>query len=195
MEQTALGQLTSDMAQCCLCDGLPLGPRPLFQLHPQARILIAGQAPGRVTHAKGRPFDDVSGDRLRRWLGVTRETFYDDPRVGIFPMGLCYPGTGKGGDLPPRPECAATWRAPVLDALPNVALTLIMGRYAIDWHLPHLRRASVTNAVRTQFDADDASYVLPHPSPRNMRWLAKNAWFEADCIPVIRYRVAALLAL
>ncbi|MGZ0188839.1 MAG: uracil-DNA glycosylase family protein, partial [Alphaproteobacteria bacterium] len=137
---------------CTLCDGLPLGPKPILQVDRRARILIAGQAPGRITHNKGIPFDDPSGDRLRDWLGVDRETFYGDPRIAIIPMGFCFPGTGKGGDLPPRPECAPAWRDRLLGALDSLELTLIIGRYALDWHQPTLSKATVTDAVR---NADD----------------------------------------
>lgn len=178
------------MRACAICTDLPLGPRPIFQLDPAARILIAGQAPGRITHHKGVPFDDPSGDRLRDWLGLDRATFYNDPRIGILPMGLCFPGTGQAGDLPPRPECAPAWRAQVLDALPNLSLTLVIGRYAIDWHLPQMRRIAVTQAVR---DVKGETIVLPHPSPRNNRWLKRNPWFASNHLPPLRARVAAIL--
>lgn len=190
----ALQRLTEQMRDCRRCPDLPLGPRPIFQLDPRARILIVGQAPGRVTHAKNRPFDDPSGTRLRDWLGMDRTTFYTDKRVGIFPMGLCFPGTGKGGDLPPRPECAATWRGPVLRALERIELTLLLGRYAIAWHLPHLKREPVTAAVRLSWAAQKNVFVLPHPSPRNNRWLRQNSWFEAQIVPDIRTRVAHVLS-
>lgn len=190
---TDFDTLTAEMAACQLCTDLPLGPRPLFQLDGRARILIVGQAPGRITHAKGRPFDDSSGDRLRDWLGVDRATFYDDPRIGIFPMGLCFPGTGSSGDLPPRPICAATWRARVLDALPDVRLTLVLGAYAIAWHRPDIRGQSVVQAVKQTSRGDGGTFVLPHPSPRNNRWLKQNPWFAADVIPRIQPRVHGCL--
>lgn len=193
MSQGALCDLLPKMGACTLCEGLPLGPNPIFQLDARARILIVGQAPGRITHAKNRPFDDPSGVRLRAWMGVDEDQFYNDPRVGIFPMGLCFPGTGKGGDLPPRPECAATWRAPVMDALADVALTLVLGKYAIDWHVPRFKGAKVTQAVEGSRDGQGGVFVLPHPSPRNNRWLKQNPWFEAEVVPDIRARVAALL--
>lgn len=188
-----LQTLVSDMAACTICKGLPLGPRPIFQLSPEARLLIVGQAPGRITHHKARPFDDPSGERLRNWLGVDRATFYADPRIGIFPMGLCFPGSGKGGDAPPRPECAATWRTPVIAALPRVELTLVLGRYAIEWHRPDLKGKPVTQAVAACARGEGGVFVLPHPSPRNNRWLRQNDWFEAEVVPRIRARVTAVL--
>jgi len=188
-----LAELVQGMTTCTLCADLPLGPRPIFQLSAEARILIVGQAPGRITHAKGRPFDDPSGVRLRAWLGIERAEFYDDPRIGIFPMGLCFPGTGAGGDKPPPPICAQTWRARVLEALPKVELTLLLGAYAIAWHLPALKRVRVVEAVRLSADGSGDTYVLPHPSPRNNRWLRQNGWFEADILPQIRSEVGRLL--
>jgi len=181
---------TAKIRACEACDDLPLGPNPIFQISAETRVLIAGHAPGRVTHHKGRPFDDASGVRLRDWLGVDETTFYGNPRIGIFPMGLCYPGTGKGGDNPPRPLCAQTWHAGVMARLPQLALSVIIGRFAINWHCPELRKASVTDAVRA---APDDKMILPHPSPRNNLWLRKNPWFEADVLPSLRRRVAALL--
>lgn len=140
--------LLQEVRACTLCQAdLPAGPRPILQLHPDARLLIASQAPGRRAHASGIPFDDASGDRLREWLGLSREAFYDERRVAILPMGLCYPGKGKGGDLPPRRECAATWRAPLLALLPRLELTLVIGQYAQAWHLP-VRGATLTDTVR-----------------------------------------------
>ena len=181
------------MLACTLCDGLELGPNPIFQLDRRARILIAGQAPGRLTHAKNRPFDDPSGERLRSWLGIDRSTFYGDKRIGIFPMGLCFPGSGAGGDKPPRPLCTQTWRLPVLEVLQNVELTLVLGRYAIGWHLPELKNLSVTEAVRRTSMGQNGVFVLPHPSPRNNRWLKRNDWFEAQVVPRIQSKVAGLL--
>lgn len=186
--------LVREMRACTLCAGLPLGPNPIFQLNQKARILIAGQAPGRITHAKGKPFDDPSGTRLRKWLGVDAATFYADPKIGIFPMGLCFPGTGKGGDAPPRQLCADTWRRPVMDQMPKVELTLILGAYALAWHLPTLKKMSVTEAVRRSSELDDGVFVLPHPSPRNNRWLKQNEWFEAAIIPRIQADVRRILA-
>jgi uracil-DNA glycosylase len=120
-----------------MCEAhLPLGPKPLFQLHADARLLIAGQAPGRIAHLSGIPFDDASGNRLRQWLGIDKPTFYDARRVAILPMGFCFPGSGTAGDLAPRPECAPAWRVPLLERMPAIELTVVIGRYAIDYHLP-----------------------------------------------------------
>ena len=185
--------LKSDMLSCQLCADLPLGPNPLFQLDKEARILIVGQAPGRITHKKGRPFDDPSGERLRAWLGIDRDTFYENPRMGIFPMGLCFPGSGPSGDAPPREICAATWRPSVLTLLSKVRLTLILGAYAIAWHAPSMKGKSVVDAVRASSKGEANQFILPHPSPRNNRWLKQNPWFEADVVPRIQQRVAALL--
>lgn len=191
---TKLSRLLPELQACVLCEPhLPLGARPIFQLDRRAPILIASQAPGRITHAKGRPFDDVSGDRLRQWLGVTREQFYDSARFAILPMGLCFPGTGKGGDLPPRPECAAHWRRRVLDALPNVRLTLVIGSHALAWHLAS--KAPVDALVSNWREGLAKGLLpLPHPSPRNQRWLRDRPWFEAEVLPALRRVVAEMLA-
>ncbi|MEM9433201.1 MAG: uracil-DNA glycosylase family protein [Pseudomonadota bacterium] len=192
-EEPHFAEFTAQLRACIACDGLPLGHNPLFQLHPEARVLIAGQAPGRITHQKGRPFDDPSGDRLRDWLGIDKTRFYTSRSLAMLPMGLCFPGSGKSGDLPPRAECAIRWRAETLARMPKIELTLVFGRYAIDWHLPALRGASVTQAVTAWRDTWPRILALPHPSPRNNRWLAKNPWVEREIIPALRARVAELL--
>lgn len=185
--------LKREMLNCTLCEDLPLGPRPIFQLDHGVKILIAGHAPGRRTHAKNRPFDDPSGDRLRSWLGVDQAIFYTDKRIGIFPMGLCYPGTGPSGDLPPRVECAKAWRLRVMAVLDQVELTLVLGRYAIAWHLPELKKLTVGDVAKRTFDTQNSVLALPHPSPRNNRWLKQNDWFETQVVPYIQTRVAGLL--
>lgn len=186
--------LASDVRACRLCEtDLPLGPRPVFQAHPDARILVVGQAPGRRVHESGRPFTDPSGDRLRAWLGVDEATFYDERRIALLPMGFCYPGTGRGGDLPPRRECATTWRSPLLEHLKELRLTLLLGRYAIDWHLPG-HRGSLSSAVLRWRDFAPTLFLAPHPSPRNQRWLRQNAWFEGAVVPALRQAVAEALA-
>lgn len=184
--------LLAEVRACQLCTDLPLGPRPLLQMGQGARILVVGQAPGRITHHKGIPFDDPSGNRLRAWMGVDRATFYDPGKVAIMAMSFCYPGTGKGGDLPPRPECAAHWRARLLQHLPDIALTLVIGRYAMDWHLPR-KTARLADMVRDWRERWPALLPLPHPSPRNNRWLANHPWFEGEVVPVLQDRVAELL--
>lgn len=188
-----LDALLERVRACTLCQGLPLGPRPLLQASSSARILIAGQAPGRRAHLSGIPFDDVSGERLRVWLGLTREQFYDASRVAIIPMGLCFPGTGKSGDLPPRPECAPAWRAPLLASLPQIALTVVLGRYALAWHCPEQARAALSDAVAAWLKAPGPVIPLPHPSPRNMAWLKRHPWFEAEVLPLLRERIQLAL--
>ena len=190
---TSLPKLLRDVRACTLCaKQLPLGPRPVVQLHPAARVLIAGQAPGRKVHESGVPFADASGDRLREWLGLTKEDFYDPKRVAILPMGFCYPGTGRAGDLPPRPECAPAWREPLMAALVDLRLTLVIGQYAQDYHLPDAG-SSVTSVVAAWRDHWPAVVPLPHPSPRNNIWLKKNPWFERELLPKLRARVKAVL--
>jgi uracil-DNA glycosylase len=190
---TALRRLLPELRACTHCEpGLPLGARPIFQLDRRAPILIASQAPGRVAHEKGRPFDDLSGDRLRAWLGVSRETFYDPASFAILPMGMCFPGTAPGGDLPPRPECAALWRERLLAALPGVRLTLAIGQHALAWHLQ--RKASVDALVAGWREGLARGLLpLPHPSPRNQRWLRDRPWFEAEVLPALREAVAESL--
>ena len=164
----------------------------MLQAHETARILIAGQAPGRKVHASGVPFDDASGERLRNWLGVSNETFYDPRVFAILPMGFCYPGTGRSGDLSPRPECAPAWRAPLLAAMPQVQLTLVIGQYAMAYHLPQ-HKGPLTEAVQAWRSYGPDVMLLPHPSPRNNGWLKRHPWFEAALLPVLRARVAAVL--
>ena len=185
--------LLRDVRACTLCAAdLPLGPRPVLQVHPKARILIAGQAPGRRVHESGVPFDDASGDRLREWLGVTRETFYDPERIAILPMGFCFPGTGRSGDLPPRPECAPAWRQALLAHLKSLKLTLVVGQYAQAYHFGDAR-TPLTERVRA-WRAHAPKFVpLPHPSPRNNLWLRRNRWFEEELLPDLRGRVARAL--
>jgi uracil-DNA glycosylase len=191
---TSLASLLAEVRGCTLCaQHLPLGPRPVLQVSPSARILVAGQAPGRKVHETGVPFDDASGDRLRTWLGVSRETFYDASQIAILPMGFCYPGTGKSGDLPPRPECAPAWREKLLARLKGLELTLVIGQYAQDYHLPDAGD-SLTEVVRAWRKHWPRVLPLPHPSPRNNIWLKKNPWFEAELLPVLRDRVAKVLA-
>ena len=185
--------LLREIRCCTLCSAqLPAGPRPVVQASATARILIAGQAPGRRVHASGIPFDDPSGDRLRAWLGVDRDTFYDPEHFAIVPMGFCFPGTGKSGDLPPRPECAEAWRARLLARLPRVECTLVLGRYALDYHWPEASGKTVTHAVSAWRDRWPELLPMPHPSPRNNRWLRDNPWFERDVVPALRERVREL---
>ena len=188
-------ELLADVRACTQCAGhLPLPPRPILQIDPRATMLIAGQAPGRKAHDTGVPFNDPSGERLRQWLGIDRATFYDPSRIAILPMGLCFPGTTSAGDLPPRPECAPAWRNRLLALLPRLQLTLVIGSYAQAWHLNSEHKArSVTDAVLAWRAQWPSILPLPHPSPRNQRWLRSNPWFEADVLPQLRTRVRELL--
>ena len=189
-----LDALLAQIRACTRCaPDLPHGVRPVVQASTGAPILIAGQAPGRKVHQSGLPFDDPSGDRLRRWLGVDRETFYDSRKFAIVPMGFCYPGTGKSGDLPPRPECAPLWQDKLQAALPAIRLRLAIGQYAQAWHLGAARGRTLTETVKTWRAHWPDILPMPHPSPRNQLWLKTNPWFEAEVIPVLQQRVAALL--
>lgn len=189
-----LDQLVAQIRKCALCADLPLGPKPIVQASVDAKILIVGQAPGRITHAKGRPFDDASGKRLRSWLGIPEDVFYDPAKIAILPMGFCFPGSGSGGDAAPRPECARHWRRPLLDAMPQVELSILLGKHALDWHIGNRDGANLTDTVRNWQQYWPQNLPLPHPSPRNNRWLKRNPWFEAEIIPVLQHRVRQLLA-
>ncbi len=160
-----------------------------------ARVLLVGQAPGTRVHASGIPWNDPSGDRLREWLDLDRDTFYDEGAVAIVPMGFCYPGKGPSGDLPPRPECSALWHPRLLPLLRQVRVTLLIGSYAQAYFLGDRRKATLTQTVQAFRDyAAQGFVVLPHPSPRNRLWLKKNPWFERDCVPMLRAAVAEALA-
>lgn len=196
----------AELRACRLCRDAPLygpplphEPRPVIQAEASARLLIASQAPGTRVHASGQPFTDRSGDRLRDWLGLDKPRFYDASRVAIVPMGHCFPGLdAKGGDLPPRRECAPVWRPRVLAALPNIELILVIGRYAQAWHLGPKAAADLTATVanwRAIFAEERTPRILPlpHPSWRNNGWLRKHPWFEAELVPVLRAEVARLV--
>lgn len=188
-----LPALNRRVQRCKLCTDLPLGPKPIFQAGKSARILIAGQAPGRRTHNKGLPFDDVSGERLRDWLGVDRESFYNPELFAMLPMGFCFPGTGSGGDLPPRPECAAAWRQPLIDRLPEIELTLAIGQYAQNWHLGDDCGRTLKETVQNWQAFWPHVLPMPHPSPRNNRWLRQNPFFEVEVLPALKARVRSLI--
>ena len=192
----ALAALLTEIAACRACAGeLPHEPRPVVRVFPQTRLLICGQAPGRRVHESGLPFDDASGDRLRGWLGVDRETFYGDPRLGVAAMAFCFPGTDpKGGDYPPPPRCAALWRPRLLQALPEVELTLLIGGYAQRWALPQTVGRPVAETVARWREHLPRFLPLPHPSWRNTAWLRRNPWFEDEVVPYLRLRTAEILA-
>jgi uracil-DNA glycosylase len=189
---TGLDQVAAEARACRLCeDRLPLGPRPVIQVSRTARLLIIGQAPGTKVHATGIPWNDPSGDRLRRWLNMDRETFYDESRIAIVPMGLCYPGRlPNGGDAPPRPECAPLWHPRLISLMPDIRLTLLIGSYA----LTHtLGRGAMSDRVRAYRQHMPRYFPLPHPSWRTTAWERRNPWFEADALPVLRAAVARAL--
>ncbi|MEL7449334.1 MAG: uracil-DNA glycosylase family protein [Pseudomonadota bacterium] len=190
----SLPKLLREIRACRHCEAhLPLGPRPVLAARRTATILIAGQAPGTRVHETGIPWNDPSGDRLRDWLQVDREVFYDDRRIAIIPMGFCYPGKGKSGDLPPRPECAPLWQDRLRRELPELKLVLALGMYAQKWHLGDRRGKTLTDTVRAWRDFAPGIVPLPHPSPRNVGWFKKNPWFDAELVPAVRERVSELL--
>lgn len=195
---SAAGDLAATLAAaraCRICAAeLPLGPRPVVRASATARLLIVGQAPGTKVHESGIPWNDPSGVRLRDWLAVGRELFYDERRVAIVPMGFCYPGRdAHGGDKPPRPECAPRWHPPLLAAMPKIELVLLVGAYAQRRYLGTAVKASMTETVKAWRDHLPCQLPLPHPSWRNTAWLKKNPWFERELLPVLRSRVAALV--
>ncbi len=191
-----LAALLAEARACRVCEAdLPLGPRPVLRAEVSARLMIIGQAPGTRVHCSGVPWDDASGDRLRDWLAIGRDVFYDAGRVAIVPMGFCYPGRDKnGGDRPPRPECAPLWHARLHAMLPDVALTLLVGRYAQAHYLGRAAGKSVVETVRAWRDHMPTYLPLPHPSWRTRSWAAKNPWFEAEVIPALRAELRRLLA-
>ena len=189
---TDVEALLAEVRGCRACAGLlPLGPRPIFQLSPTARILVASQAPGTRVHATGIPFDDPSGDRLREWMGLSKPRFYDAETIAILPMGLCYPGRAQGGDAPPRPECAPLWRNRLLAAMPALRLTLLIGSHAQN-HV--LGPGAVTERVRDFAAYLPACFPLPHPSWRARIWSRRHPWFEEEVLPALRAAILRSLA-
>lgn len=195
-DRDGLDRLLTRIRACRICEkDLPLGPRPVLRARRSARLLIVGQAPGTKVHESGIPWNDRSGDRLRRWLAMDRETFYDDHRVAIVPMGFCYPGRdANGGDRPPRPECAPEWHPRILPALDRVALTLLVGGHAQAHYLGPRRDRTVTGTVARWREFLPRYLPTPHPSWRTTGWVRRNPWFETDLLPELRRRVAATLA-
>ena len=187
MNSPTLDELIVRIKNCTLCEPhLPLGANPVFTAHSAAQVLIIGQAPGTKVHQTGIPWNDPSGDRLRDWLQVDRNTFYNPKKFAIIPMGFCYPGKGTSGDLPPRSECAPTWHNQLLEKLPNIQLTLLIGSYAQNYYLGKHKKRTLTETVKSYEDYLPSYFPLPHPSPRNRLWLKKNPWFEEVVVPKLR---------
>lgn len=190
-----MNTLLKDIRACRICEKhLPLGCRPIVQASTNARLLIIGQAPGTRVHETGIPWNDPSGDKLREWMQLDKDVFYDPQQVAIVPMGFCYPGKGKSGDLPPRQECASEWHEALLAKMPNIQLTLLFGKYALARYLPETRKQTLTETVRQWQSYGPLFLPMPHPSPRNRLWLRRNPWFEQQVVPEMAQRVAALLA-
>lgn len=187
-----LNRLLARVRACRDCENLPLGPRPVLQAGRGARVLIVGQAPGARVHETGVPWDDASGERLREWMQVDRESFYDASRFAIVPVGLCYPGRGGGGDMPPRPECAPKWHPQLAANLPAIELTILCGRYAQNYYLGRRSKATLAKTVKSFRDYGPEFMPLPHPSPRNTHWFQTNPWLEQDVLPALRRRLAAI---
>lgn len=182
-----MNELIAEIKNCTICqDYLVDGCRPVFTVHPKSKIIIIGQAPGRRVHESGVPWHDKSGENLRKWLGVTENEFYNEKLFGIVPMGFCFPGTGKSGDLPPRKECAPQWHAPLLEKMTEVKLTLLVGNYAQKYYLGKLAKKNLTTTVMHFEDYLPQYLPLPHPSPRNNIWMKKNPWFAKNLLPQLK---------
>ena len=189
-----MNTLLKDIRACSICnEHLPLGPRPIAVAHPKAKIVIIGQAPGTKVHKTGIPWDDSSGKQLRKWLNVSDDLFYDERLIAIVPMGFCYPGKGKGGDLPPRPECAPQWHKALLHKMPKLELIILIGMYAQKYYLKEKASRTLTETVKNYKDHLPSYFTLPHPSPRNRFWLSKNPWFEKEIVPELKRQIAGLI--
>ena len=186
--------LLHKIKQCTICqEHLTLGPRPIVSAHPDSKIVIIGQAPGTKVHASGISWDDPSGRQLRKWLNVSDEDFYDEKKFAIIPMGFCYPGKGKTGDLPPRPECAPEWHKSIMSKMPNVELVILIGMYAQKYYLGKAAKKTLTETVDNFQEYLPEYLPLPHPSPRNRFWLTKNPWFDVDVLPELRKRIKEMI--
>lgn len=189
-----MDQLINDALNCKICEAhLPYAPRPVFCVHPHAKILIVGQAPGRKVNDSGIPWADASGKRLRNWLGVEEETFYNPAIFSLLPMGFCFPGTGKSGDLPPRPECAPKWHDLFIRMMPQIKLTLLFGQYAQERYLGKRKKKTLTETVRHWKEYAPHYLPLPHPSPRNQLWERKNLWFGEEVLPFLKEIVSSVI--
>jgi uracil-DNA glycosylase len=194
MPKSRLGLLTNEVRECTLCaEYLPCEPRPVLSPSGTAKILIIGQAPGTKVHATGVPWNDPSGDKLREWMGIGRDIFYNNKKIAIVPTAFCYPGKGPSGDLPPRHECAPKWHPKLLKLMPNIELTLLIGMYAQNYYLKKERKRTLTETVRAWEEYLPQYLPMPHPSPRNRLWLKKNDWFEKEVVPMLKERIQGLL--
>lgn len=194
-DSETLDRLLREVRACTVCAAhLPFPPKPVLRAAIGARLLIVGQAPGTKVQKTGIPWNDLSGDRLRSWLQLTREEFYDENRIAIIPTGFCYPGKGRGGDLPPRPECAPLWHPRLRAALPNIQLTLLIGSYAQNYYLGKRRKESLADTVKAYREYLPEFFPLPHPSPRNLRWFRNHPWFDAEVVPALQQRVKQILS-
>ncbi len=188
-------QLLKEIRNCQVClPNLELGTNPVLSASIESKVAIIGQAPGQLVHKSGVPWDDKSGDRLRAWLGVNKELFYNTHIFALIPMGFCYPGKGKTGDLPPRKECAPLWHEALFDNMPNIELTVLIGSYAQNYYLQDSKYETLTETVMNFSDFYPNILPLPHPSPRNNIWLKKNMWFERDLIPILKDRIQSIQA-
>ncbi|MCL4166551.1 UNVERIFIED_CONTAM: hypothetical protein GTU68_016145 [Idotea baltica] len=195
MARSKLQVLTQEIRACTQCvHQLPFEPNPIVRPSRQAKILITGQAPGTKVHQTSISWNDASGNTLREWMGVDRDIFYDDNKIAVMPMGFCYPGKGKSGDLPPRPECAPMWHPKLLALMPQVELTLLIGMYAQKFYLQENKKKNLTETVRAWKDYSPRYLPMPHPSPRNKFWLKRNAWFEFAVVPMLRKKIQMLIS-
>lgn len=187
-------ELLTKIKACEVCrESLPLGPNPIVTASSSSQIVLIGQAPGVRVHESSIPWNDPSGDRLRDWLQVGKDIFYDASKIALIPMGFCYPGKGKSGDLPPRPECAPLWHEALLQEMPQVKITILIGQYAQRYYLKKQVKKNLTETVKSFREYLPIYLPLPHPSPRNLIWLKKNSWFEQDVLPILREKVKSIL--
>lgn len=184
--------LLSDIKQCRVCENF-LTPNPILSISKDSKIIIIGQAPSKIVHETSIPWNDKSGDNLRRWLGVDKDTFYNDKLFGLMPMGFCYPGKGKSGDLSPRPECAPLWHSKIVKQTKSVKLIILIGQYSQSYYLKNKQKDNLTDTINNFKNYLPDYFVLPHPSPRNNIWIAKNKWFEKEVLPSLRNKVTAIL--
>ena len=187
-------KLLKEISECTICKKhLPFAPRPVLQAGPDAKIIIIGQAPGLKVQQSGKPWDDASGKKLREWLGVDDDTFYNPKKIALVPMGFCYPGKGTSGDLPPRPECAPQWHHLLLSSMKKVKLIILIGQYSQNYYLGDNAKENLTATVKAYKNYLPQYFTLPHPSPRNHFWLVKNKWFEKETIPLLQKKVKLIL--